>query len=105
MAALGFLLRSPDLRGAVNLTAPSPQRQGDIARAVARALHRPSLVPAPGFGLRLVLGEFADEVLASQRVMPKVLEESGFGFRHPDLDAAVRWLTAPRGGMSSPRPA
>jgi len=105
VAALGFLLQSPELRGAVNLTSPSPRRQGDIARAVARALHRPSLVPAPGFGLRLVLGEFAGEVLASQRVMPKVLVESGFGFRHPDLDSAVGWMTGPHGGMSPPRPA
>jgi hypothetical protein len=62
-----------------------------FADALGRALHRPSLLPAPAFGLRLVLGEFADNVLESTRVVPRVLLDAGYEFLHPDLDNALRW--------------
>jgi uncharacterized protein (TIGR01777 family) len=92
--ALTWLLEQP-VSGPVNLDAPAPARQRDVVRALARALHRPALVPAPAFALRLVLGEFASEVLASQRVLPVALEGSGFRFDHPDLESAARWVTQP----------
>jgi uncharacterized protein len=92
--ALTWLLQQP-VSGPVNLDAPAPARQRDVVRALARALHRPALVPAPAFALRLVLGEFASEVLASQRVLPVALEGSGFRFDHPDLESAARWTTQP----------
>jgi uncharacterized protein (TIGR01777 family) len=92
VAAFEFLLTTPEVSGPVNLTSPAPQRQADVARTIARGLRRPSLVPAPRFGLRLVLGEFADDVLASTRVVPQRLTDAGFTFRHADLDSAVGWL-------------
>jgi len=97
VAALAFLLGAEELAGPVNLTTPAPQRQADVSRAIGRAMHRPSVLPAPGFAVRAVLGEFAGEILASQRVLPARLAAAGFEFRHPDLDAAVAWLTAPAG--------
>ena len=52
----------------------------------------PALFPAPRFALKLVLGEFADDVLSSQRAMPTVLERAGYTFTHPTLDAAASWV-------------
>jgi uncharacterized protein len=92
VAALQHLIDS-ELTGPVNLTAPAPARNIEVIRALAAAMHRPALVPAPAFALRLILGEFAGEVLASQRVVPNRLLESGFSFRHPTLDAAASWVT------------
>ena len=100
VAAMAFLLGAEGLAGPVNLTAPEPQRQADVSRAIGRGVHRPSVLPAPRFALRSVLGEFAGEILASQRVLPTRLAAAGFAFQHPDLDAAVAWLTAPAGARA-----
>ena len=64
-----------------------------MVHAIGHAVHRPTLLPAPAFALRMAIGEFADEILASQRVLPARLTGAGFDFRHPDLDTAVAWLT------------
>lgn len=90
LGAVRFLLDNADVSGPVNLTGPEPVTSAEFAAALAHALHRPALVPAPGFALRLVLGEFAAEALASQRVRPAVLLRAGFTFQHPDVDSALR---------------
>ena len=90
--ALLHLIDQDGLSGPVNLGSPEPARNLDLTRALGRALHRPTLVPAPAFGLRLVLGEFAHEVLASQRMMPARLTASGFTFRHGTPDEAATWV-------------
>lgn len=92
VAAVTHLIDHDDIVGPVNLVAPTPARQKDIARELGRALHRPAFVPAPSFALRLLIGEFADSIVASQRLEPHVLTEAGFGFAHADLTSAVRWL-------------
>lgn len=87
--AIEFLLTA-EVRGPVNLTAPNPVRQREFATALGRALHRPALLPAPGFALRLAIGEFADEgVLAGQRVLPRALSEAGFSFESELIDAGL----------------
>jgi uncharacterized protein (TIGR01777 family) len=79
-----------DARGIYNATAPQPVRNRDFARALGRAMHRPSLMPAPAFALKLAFGEMAEEVLlAGQRVLPRRAEAEGFTFAHPLLDAAL----------------
>jgi len=80
------------LSGPVNGSAPEPERNADFTRKLARALRRPALVPAPGFALRLLLGEFAGVLLASQRAVPRALLEGGFRFRYPTLEAALEDL-------------
>ena len=90
--ALRFLLDS-ELSGPVNLTSPDPVTNAEMTAAMARALHRPALLPAPAFALRAVLGEFSTEVLTSLRVVPRKLTESGFRWQHPDLASAVATLT------------
>ena len=90
VAAIRHLI-DHDVRGPVNLTAPRPVPERDLAKALGRALHRPSLLPVPRFGPKLVVGaELAEALLfTSAKVLPTVLEASGFTFAHPDLDAAL----------------
>jgi uncharacterized protein len=90
--AIRFLLASPTARGAWNLTAPRPVRNGDFARALGRQLRRPSLLPAPAFALHLALGDMADALLHGQRALPHRLLAAGYRFHHPDLAAALRDL-------------
>lgn len=90
VAAVLFLINRPDLAGPVNLTGPAPVTNAELARALGAELHRPALLPAPGFALRLALGEFASEALHSARVLPGVLRREQFGFQHPDVRSALR---------------
>ena len=79
------------IKGALNVTAPSPATNREFTRALALALHRPALVPAPAFAVRLMLGEMADAlILNGQRVLPARAMTNGFEFRYPDLDSALR---------------
>lgn len=92
--ALAHLIDSPDLSGPVNLVSPQPLRQADVVRALAASIRRPAVLPAPSLAMKAVLGEFAGEVLGSQRVMPSALTASGFCFDHDSIDKAVDWLLA-----------
>jgi len=85
-----FLLSRRDISGAVNVCAPNPVRNKDLAKAIGKVLHRPSFMPAPGFMIRLILGEFGSVLLKGQRVLPRRLLEAGFEFRYPDIEAALR---------------
>ncbi len=76
--------------GPVNLTAPAPATNAELSRALGRALHRPALLPVPGVTLRLLYGEMATIVLTGQRVIPARLEQLGYDFRQPELEAALR---------------
>ncbi len=88
---LRFLLERPDLDGPFNLTAPSPVTNADFTRALARSLSRSARLAIPGIALRLLLGEMADEMLLSgARVLPARLLSSGYRFRYPDLDRALK---------------
>lgn len=91
IGAIRFLL-DHEVSGAVNLTGPEPVTNAAFTKAVGRALHRPTLLPVPKFGPRLLLGrEAADEVVsASQRVEPVVLSREGYAFAHETVDAAVQ---------------
>ncbi|MCB1002873.1 MAG: DUF1731 domain-containing protein, partial [Acidimicrobiales bacterium] len=81
-----------DVEGPVNLTAPTPVTNREFTEALGGAVHRPAVLPVPGFGPKLLFGgELVDELLlASQRVLPERLLDSGFTFALPDLDRALR---------------
>jgi uncharacterized protein (TIGR01777 family) len=85
-------LLTADVRGPANLTAPNPVRNAEFTKTLAGVLGRPSFLPIPSFGPKLLLGsELADSLLlAGQRVTPAVLESSGYDFRHPTLEEALR---------------
>jgi uncharacterized protein (TIGR01777 family) len=87
--AFRFIQENPHLSGPVNLTAPHPVRNRELAKALGRALHRPSFMPAPEFMLRLALGEFADTLLTGQQVLPKRLLDAGFEFNFPTIEKAL----------------
>lgn len=91
VAALEFLLGSR-LAGPVNLSAPNPLRNAELTAVLARAVHRPAILPVPAAALRIALGEFAGDVLASQRMLPERLLQEGFRFTHPTLEDAAAWL-------------
>jgi hypothetical protein len=94
VAALLHCLDRSDLASPVNLVAPRPERQADVARLVRRAVHRPPTLPAPSFLLRAVMGPASALVLGGQRVVPAALEASGFTFAHPSLEPALTELLA-----------
>jgi uncharacterized protein (TIGR01777 family) len=88
-AALVHAVVSETLTGPANCAAPQSERNRDFTRKFAGALHRPALLPVPGFALKLALGGFAGAVLASQRVIPAALGENGFRFQYPTLESAL----------------
>ncbi|NBU32725.1 MAG: TIGR01777 family protein [Actinobacteria bacterium] len=92
VAALKFLLTNEQLSGPVNLTAPTPATNTQITKALGKVLRRPTLFSVPAIALKLVLGEFSQEVLGSNRVLPKKLLAAGFTFAHPDIESATRTL-------------
>ena len=85
-----FLLQHKEINGAVNLCSPQPLRNVDLARAIGKILHRPSFMPAPGFMIKLILGEFGSVLLKGQRVIPSRLLEAGFQFKYANIEEALR---------------
>jgi uncharacterized protein (TIGR01777 family) len=87
-------MATPSLEGAVNATAPAPERNSAFVRALGRALHRPAILPLPALPLRLLGGDFARELLlGGQRVLPAKAIASGFTFHYPHLDEALKAVT------------
>jgi conserved hypothetical protein TIGR01777 len=92
--ALAHLI-DQELVGPVNLVSTQPLRQSEVMKALGAVLGRPALLPAPALALKLILGEFASDVLASDRILPSVLTASGFVFDHDTIESAMRWLVDP----------
>jgi uncharacterized protein (TIGR01777 family) len=90
IGAVRFLVGRADLAGPVDLVGPEPVRNKDFTRALGRVLHRPTPWPIPRLALRLLLGEFANEAVASQRALPGVLNSAGYRFQHADVESALR---------------
>ena len=90
VAMVVWAILTASASGCVNVTAPTPVTNAEFARTLGRALHRPAFMPAPGFALRLLLGEMADGLLLSgQRAVPAAAERLGFRFQYPRLDDAL----------------
>ena len=89
--AIMFLLNSK-ITGPVNLTSPNPVTNQEFTAALARALNRPAIFPAPAFALRAALGGFSSEILGSKKIVPKVLTDAGFEFDYPHISAALTAL-------------
>lgn len=89
--AMIFLMNSK-IEGPVNLTSPNPVTNQEFTAALARALKRPAIFPAPAFALKAVLGGFSSEVLGSKRVIPKVLMDSKFEFNYQYVTDALNAL-------------
>src|SRR4051794_35050297 len=95
--ALLFAISHTELSGPVNFTGPAPVTNAEFTAALARAVNRPPPMSVPGFALRTVLGEFADEgLLSGQRAIPAMLEREGFTFPHNTIGEALSYSTAPK---------
>ena len=90
VAALTALIDNTAYAGPVNLTAPHPVTNAEVTAAMGRVLGRPTLLPVPSFALKVALGEFSEDVLGSQRVLPDVLRDHGFGWQDATIDEAIR---------------
>jgi uncharacterized protein (TIGR01777 family) len=93
VGVLRYCLQNQAIRGAINVVAPNPVTNAEFTRALAAAVHRPAVLPAPAFALRLAFGEMADQaLLASARVLPAKLLEAGFHFADPEIGPALTGL-------------
>jgi hypothetical protein len=89
MALIAFLLKESTVRGVFNATSPFPVPNREFTRALAQAVHRPAIFPVPEFALKLLFGEMAQVLLASQRAIPDAAQRAGFVFDHPDVFEAL----------------
>jgi len=88
-----WIVETPAVEGPVNATAPHPVTNREFVRALGHALHRPSLVPAPAFALKVMFGELATPLLLTgQRVLPARAQAHGYHFRYPEIDIAMRGI-------------
>jgi uncharacterized protein len=95
VGAIQFVIENAAMRGPVNAVSPHPATNAEFAKALGRIIGRPAIFPVPSFVLNLVFGEMAREaMLASCRAQPTRLLESGFVFRHPELEPALRCMLA-----------
>ena len=87
---VGWILTNEAAQGPVNATAPHPVTNRDFSKALGHALRRPSLLPVPGFAMKVALGEMAEALLlGGQRALPVRASDLGFSFRFADVDAAL----------------
>jgi uncharacterized protein (TIGR01777 family) len=90
VGAMLFCAGRPEAVGPVNLTAPEPVTNAELSRVLGRVLRRPVFLPVPGLAVKALYGEMAEIVITGQRAVPACLEQLGYGFRHPDLEPALR---------------
>jgi uncharacterized protein (TIGR01777 family) len=97
VAAIRFLISgdssAENVSGPVNVCSPAPVPNREFAKLLGRILHRPALIPVPKLAIRIVRGEIANEIMDSQRVVPRALLAAGFAFSHPDAESILRWAT------------
>ena len=91
VAIIRYLIDNPNISGAVNLVSPHPVRNKEFTKSLGKVLKRPTILPMPAFAARLLFGEMADALLlCSTQVYPGKLLQSGYEFKHPTLETALR---------------
>ena len=93
-----WTLEHDELSGPVNVSSPNPVTNKEFTRALGRALRRPAVLVVPTFALRIMQGDLSEVVTSSARMAPARLRESGFEFRHPEIDGALEWALGDRSG-------
>jgi NAD dependent epimerase/dehydratase family enzyme len=89
--AIVFTLEK-NISGPVNLTTPNPVTNQEFTSALARAMKRPALFPAPAIALKIALGGFSSEILGSKKVMPSALTDAGFRWDYLHISTALEAL-------------
>ena len=91
IGAIRFIIGNEKIQGPVNLVSPNPVTNREFTKTLGSVIHRPTIMPMPGFAARLLFGEMADALLlSSTKVMPKRLMEAGYSFKHANLDSALK---------------
>ncbi|MGN7941455.1 TIGR01777 family oxidoreductase [Virgibacillus sp. 6R] len=90
--AIHFVMNNEEIKGPVNVTAPTPVQMKDFGKEISSVLHRPHWLPVPSFAMKIVLGQKSALVLEGQHVLPQVLVENGFSFMFPSLQTALEDL-------------
>jgi NAD dependent epimerase/dehydratase family enzyme len=90
-----WVLKNPDIHGAVNAVSLEPVTMEDFCRILGKALHRPSWLPVPGWALHMALGDLATVMTTGQRVAPTVVIRSSFTYGYPALESALQSLIDP----------
>lgn len=91
VGAILHVLEQDEISGAVNMVSPNPHTNKVFTKVLGKVLKRPTIMPLPAFAARLMFGEMADALLlSSTRVLPNVLLETKYQFKHPDLESALR---------------
>jgi len=96
VAAIKFLIESPEATGIYNLTAPNPVTNAEFGKTLSKVMHRPYYLPVPGFAMRMLFGEVATVVLDGQRVLPASLLRSGYEFKFPNIELALQQILVNR---------
>jgi uncharacterized protein len=91
VGAIECAIEAEQVVGPVNLVGPVPVRNTEFTATLGRVLRRPAFFRIPGWAMRLAVGEYADQALTSVRAVPGTLLATGYRFRHPDLESALRW--------------
>ena len=89
LSAFQFIIENSGVNGPVNFCAPQPVRNKELAAKLGTALNRPAFMPAPAFMIKLLMGEFGESLLNSQRAVPDKLEKLGFKFKYVNMDSAL----------------
>ena len=89
LARLFLFAAENEVSGVLNGTAPNPVTNREFTKALGQAVHRPAILPVPGFALKLAMGELGQHVLDSARVLPRAAEKAGFRFKYPELGPAL----------------
>lgn len=102
--AIDFILPQQDISGPVNFVAPEAVSQAQFAKTFAKALTRPAIFPTPGFVLRWLYGQMAQELLLDgQNVYPGILKERGFIFNSPTLKKGLKYALDPKSALTNPK--
>ena len=90
IGVIRFAIDNKSVRGPVNAVAPNAVTNAEFTKALGRVLGRPTVLPVPGFALKLAFGEMAGVLLGGQRVEPARLKEAGYKFKHTEIESALR---------------
>jgi hypothetical protein len=93
VASISHIIRDDTISGPVNIVSPAPLRNAEFTKILGRVMHRPTIFFVPEFAMRLTFGEMGKELLlASNRVLPKKLEDFGYKFKFEDLESCLRGI-------------
>ncbi len=91
VGVVNFALQNESVKGPVNVVAPNPVTNAEFTKVLGKVIGRPTIFPVPAFGLKLLFGQMAEEMLLTgSKVLPEKLESAGYKFQYPTLEPALK---------------